>query len=59
MRRSLTRIWLAACAVGMLAGATPVLADDAQRGQPLTEWQDLSPEQQRVLGQSRAARTRQ
>ena len=53
MRRPLTRLWLGACAALLLAGTAPAIADDAGQGRGRVQWQQLTPEQQQVLGQFR------
>jgi hypothetical protein len=53
MRGLTRRPWLAACTALLLAAAAPAIADDSRDTQPGVSWQQLSPEQQRVLGQFR------
>ena len=53
MRRRLGTPWLAACMASLLAVAAPAIADDSDDTQPGVGWEQLSPEQQKVLGQFR------
>ena len=53
MRGLTSKPWLAACTALLLAVAAPAIADDSRDTQPGVSWQQLSPEQQRVLGQFR------
>ena len=55
MRTFSRRPWLAACAALLTVAALPVLADADPQVSPGggVPWQQLSPEQQRVLGQFR------
>ena len=55
MRTFSRRRWLAACAALLTVAALPALADGESQGPPGSgiPWQQLSPEQQRVLGQFR------
>ena len=55
MRTFSRRRWLAGCAALLTAAALPALADGDPQSPPggSVPWQQLSPEQQRVLGQFR------
>ena len=53
MRRPRDKAWLALCATLLLAAAMPAIADGSRDSQPGVTWEQLSPDQQKVLGQFR------
>ena len=53
MRRPRDKAWLPLCATLLMAVAVPAIADGSRDTQPGVTWEQLSPDQQKVLGQFR------
>lgn len=53
MRCPRNKAWRALCATLLLAVAVPAIADGSRDTQPGVTWEQLSPDQQKVLGQFR------